>query len=187
MSRDRDKRSPAHPDDALWEAVKKTIEPLKKPPAKAPVESSGGEAAIAARPQKSKPPARAPSSSPARAAAPALPPLSVIDRRARQKIARGHVEIGARIDLHGMKQGEAKERLSAFLHRAQARGKSLVLVITGKGTAAPEGAERGVLRRAVPLWLALPELRPLVIGFEEAAPSHGGGGALYVRIRKNRT
>ena len=186
MSRDRGKRGPAHADHALWEAVKKTIEPLRKPPLKPPVESDGGEATIAARPQRSKPSASL-SSSPARAAAPALPPLSAIDRRARQKIARGRVEIGARIDLHGTKQGEAKERLSAFLHRAQARGKSLVLVITGKGTAAPEGAERGVLRRAVPLWLALPELRAFVIGFEEAAPSHGGAGALYVRIRKNRT
>jgi DNA-nicking Smr family endonuclease len=44
-----------------------------------------------------------------------------------------------------------------------------------------------VLRRAVPLWLALPELRPLVIGFEEAASAHGGAGALYVRIRRSRT
>jgi DNA-nicking Smr family endonuclease len=185
MSRDRGKRGRAHADDALWEAVKKTIEPLRKPSLEPSVESDDGEAPIAVRPHKSKPPASAPSS-PARAVAPALPPLSAIDRRARQKIARGHVEIGARIDLHGMKQHEAKERLSAFLHRAQAGGKSLVLVITGKGTAAPQGAERGVLRRAVPLWLALPELRPLVIGFEKAAPSHGGAGALYVRIRKNR-
>ena len=185
MSRDRGKRGPPHADHALWEAVKKTIEPLKKPSAKTPVERGSDEATVAARPPKSKPLARAPSS-PARAVAPALPPLSAIDRRARQKIARGHVEIGARIDLHGMKQHEAKERLSAFLHRAQAGGKSLVLVITGKGTAAPEGAERGVLRRAVPLWLALPELRPLVIGFEEAVPSHGGAGALYVRIRRSR-
>jgi DNA-nicking Smr family endonuclease len=43
-----------------------------------------------------------------------------------------------------------------------------------------------VLRRAVPLWLALAEFRPLVIGFEEAAPAHGGAGALYVHVRKNR-
>jgi DNA-nicking Smr family endonuclease len=184
MNRDREKRGGAHADHALWEAVKKTIEPLRKP-TKPPAEASGGEAPIAARPQRSKPPTR--HSSPERISVPGLPPLSAIDRRSRQKIVRGQVEIGARIDLHGMKQSEARERLSAFLHRAQARGKSLVLVITGKGTVAPEGAERGVLRRAVPLWLALPEFRPLVIGFEEAAPAHGGAGALYVRVRRNRS
>jgi DNA-nicking Smr family endonuclease len=185
MSSDRDKRGPVHPDDALWEAVKKTIKPLRKLLAKPPAARDVSEATIPARPQKSKPPPRA-ASAPERVTAPVLPPLSSLDRRARQKIARGRVEIGARIDLHGMKQNEAKERLSAFIHRAQARGHSLVLVITGKGTAAPHGAERGVLRRAVPLWLALPEFRPLVVGFEEAAPAHGGTGALYVRIRRNR-
>ncbi len=184
MSRDREKHGRAH-DDALWEAVKKTIKPLKKPFAKPLVESKDDQKPIAARPQKPKPPARTPQL-PKSTPPHALPPLTAIDRRARQKIARGRVEIDARLDLHGMKQNEAREHLSAFLHRAQARGKSLVLVITGKGTAAPEGAERGVLRRAVPLWLSLPEFRALVIGFEEAAPAHGGAGALYVRIRRNR-
>jgi DNA-nicking Smr family endonuclease len=185
MSRDREKRGQAHTDDALWEAVKKTIKPLKKPSAKSPGEGKEEQKPPAARPQKLKPPLRPPSS-PERPP-PALPPLTAIDRRSRQKIARGRVEIDAKLDLHGMKQSEAREHLSAFLHRAQSRGKSLVLVITGKGTTAPEGAERGVLRRAVPLWLALPEFRALVIGFEEAAPAHGGAGALYVRIRRNRT
>jgi DNA-nicking Smr family endonuclease len=185
MSRDRERRGAEHTDDALWEAVKKTIKPLKKPSVKSLAESKSDQKPIAARPQKLKLPSRPPSS-PERAPTPVLPPLTAIDRRARQKIARGRVEIDARLDLHGMKQNEARERLSAFLHRAQARGKSLILVITGKGTTAPEGAERGVLRRAVPLWLALPEFRPLVIGFEEAAPAHGGAGALYVRIRRNR-
>jgi DNA-nicking Smr family endonuclease len=165
--------------------VKKTIKPLRKSSAKSLVESKDDQKPIAAHPQKLKPQVRA-APLPERAPTPVMPPLSAIDRRTRQKIARGRVEIDARLDLHGMKQSEARERLSAFLHRAQVRGKSLVLVITGKGTAAPEGAERGVLRRAVPLWLALPEFRALVIGFEEAAPAHGGAGALYVRIRRNR-
>src|SRR5262249_2988913 len=146
-----DKRDDAQDGEALWEAVKKSIEPLRKPAPKPGRESGGAQTAVS-RPQKSKPPRAA--SPPAPAPAPALPPPAPTDRRARQKIARGRLEIGARIDLHGMKQSEAKERLSAFLHRAQARGKSLVLVITGKGSVAPEGGERGVLRRAVPLWLA---------------------------------
>jgi DNA-nicking Smr family endonuclease len=38
----------------------------------------------------------------------------------------------------------------------------------------------------VPIWLAAPDLRPLVIGFEEAGRGHGGAGALYVRIRRRR-
>ena len=55
--------------------------------------------------------------------------------------------------------------LRDFLIRAQARGAKLVLVVTGKGRTA---AEPGVLRRAVPMWLEAPDLRPVVVGFGEA-------------------
>jgi Uncharacterized protein conserved in bacteria len=55
-------------------------------------------------------------------------------------------------------------------------------VITGKG----RGGEPGVLRRHVPQWLGLPEFRSLVLGFEDAHVTHGGEGALYVRLRRAR-
>jgi len=70
-----------------------------------------------------------------------------------------------------------------FLHAASSRGARLVLVITGKGRVGQ--SERGVLKRQVPQWLALPEFREWVVGFEDAHISHGGEGALYVRIRRN--
>jgi DNA-nicking Smr family endonuclease len=38
----------------------------------------------------------------------------------------------------------------------------------------------------VPEWLSAAENRGLVVGFDEASPSHGGSGALYVRIRRAR-
>ena len=41
-----------------------------------------------------------------------------------------------------------------------------------------------MLRRSVPHWLRAPELRTVVLGFEEAARHHGGAGALYVRLRR---
>ena len=58
--------------------------------------------------------------------------------------------------------------------------------ITGKGNADSMESERGVLRRQVPQWLSMPELRSLVVGFEEAHVGHGGEGALYVRVRRSR-
>ena len=87
-------------------------------------------------------------------------------------------------DLYsGLTQAEAHEALLRFLRRAQAEGAKFVLVITGKGG---PGGDRGVLRRQVPLWLALPELRACVLGFDVAHVGHGGEGALYVRLRKGR-
>jgi DNA-nicking Smr family endonuclease len=118
---------------------------------------------------------------------PALPPLAPLDRRTVSAVRRGRRDIEGVIDLHGMRQNEAHDALRGFLHRSQGAGHKLVLVITGKGAPVTQPGsfeERRVLRRVVPHWLRLPDLRPLVVGFEEAAPHHGGGGALYVRLRR---
>lgn len=120
--------------------------------------------------------------------------LTGLDRRTEQKMKRGRIEVDATLDLHGMTQINAHTALRAFLVTAQARGHKLVLVITGKGN--PEGPRyeadsiwgsgRGVLRRLVPDWLAQSDLRPYVSGFRNAHQRHGGGGALYIRIRRRR-
>ena len=109
-----------------------------------------------------------------------------IEPPAKLALRRGRLAIEARIDLHGMVQAEAHFALTAFILRARAAGHAYVLVVTGKGgTGYGEAfAERGVLRRSVPHWLRGPELRGIVIGFEEAARHHGGAGALYVRLRR---
>lgn len=108
-----------------------------------------------------------------------------IDRRLRQKLARGQTAPDAVIDLHGMHQREAFLALRDFLLQAQSSGARLVLVVTGKGrTAAPNSFTPGILRRRVPDWLGGAEYRPVVAGFEEAARPHGGSGALYVTLKR---
>ena len=88
----------------------------------------------------------------------------------------------------GMNQAEAHQALRGFLRHSQASGARLVIVVTGKGgpldEAGPWAHERGVLRRLTPHWLREPDLREVVLGFEEAGRAHGGSGALYVRLRR---
>src|SRR5262249_30229024 len=119
------------------------------------------------------------------------PPLAPLGRRLKQRVARGREPIEARIDLHGMTQAQAHAALLRFLHRAQADGARTALIVTGKGSAkASDDREaetgRGVTSGQVPLWLALPECRPLVVGFDDAHVGHGGKGALYVRLRRGK-
>ena len=94
-----------------------------------------------------------------------------------------------------MRQAEAHLALRRFLMSCHSRGLRWVLVITGKGGARRQsddesdsfwaGAnERGVLKRNVPMWLAEPELRAIVVSFAAAAIPHGGEGALYIQLRK---
>jgi DNA-nicking Smr family endonuclease len=168
-------------DIALWEGVTRSIKPIRKRAPKSPAAGASEEAPVVARPAR-KPAAIAPT--PARSAPPEAPPATApLEKRLKQKIARGSQPIDARLDLHGHTQAEAHDALLRFLRRTQSRGGRLVLIITGKGVRGDSG---GVLKRAVPMWLALPEFRGMVIGFDTAAISHGGEGALYVRVRKVR-
>lgn len=103
------------------------------------------------------------------------------DRPTHDKVAAGRLPIEGRVDLHGMTQDEAYGLLLSFLGRAHANGVRYVLVITGKG--ASSGGE-GILRRAVPAWLSTAPFRSLVSSHDNAARHHGGGGAIYIRLRK---
>lgn len=114
------------------------------------------------------------------------PPLVPLGRRAKKRVVRGKEPIDGRLDLHGLRQSEAHAALLRFLRAASSRGARLVLIITGKGAARASEDERGILKRQVPKWLSLPEFRPLVIGYEDAHVTHGGEGALYVRVRRDR-
>ena len=171
------RRSLSDDERVLWSTITRSIAPLKgRKRAEDAAEIAPAETRSTARP------AASPAATPPRRTTP--PPLAPIDRRTKQRLARGATEIGGRLDLHGLTQAEAHAALARFLHSAQARDVKVVLVITGKGGSDREG--RGVLKRQVPMWLEGPELRSLVIGYDNAGIGHGGAGALYVRVRRGR-
>jgi DNA-nicking Smr family endonuclease len=184
MSDGRKRRGLTYEDRVLWSHVTKAIKPLRDQPSSSPDADSDALEIPAVKP-KHPPKFVKQRAAPVRAAAPTKPSalsFEPLTRRMKQRVARGREAIDARLDLHGYTQDEAHAALLRFLRSARARDARLVLVITGKG----RGGEVGVLRRQVPHWLALPEFRDLVIGFEDAAVGHGGQGALYVRLRRMR-
>lgn len=209
----RTARSPLSTEDhSLWKHVAASIDKRRqgKPrvpdvelppePSMAPLHESrpskpartakaASPSAVSAR--RNAPPAP---KSPPPAAAPKTSVIPGVERRKVRRIAAGTIEIEDRLDLHGMTQSAAHRRLIGFLQNSAAHGLRTVLVITGKGVsrhASPRDAywdtdEVGVLRRVVPRWLAEPPLRALVIASQPAAPRHGGDGAIYVLLRRQR-
>lgn len=103
-----------------------------------------------------------------------------LDRSTEMKLRRGQLPLEGRLDLHGMTQGEAFDRLFRFIKSSVLKKKRTVLVITGKGGLQSEG----VLKRMLPFWLENPELEKYVITVTQAAPKDGGSGAFYIRLRK---
>ena len=115
--------------------------------------------------------------------APALDRFSGIDRANAERLKRGLHRIESCLDLHGMTQSEAHHALFAFVHASRDAGLRCVLVITGRGFG-PNGP--GVLKSSVPRWLEQPVLRRQLLAIAPAQPRHGGAGALYVLLRRQR-
>ena len=125
---------------------------------------------------------------------------SGLDGNTNEKLKRGQLAPGARIDLHGLTEDRAHQTLLSFLRRAQSDGVKLALVITGKGNPSPrasspsatpswaEGPARqwGILKEMVPRWLNEKSFAALIAGSGPAHRRHGGDGALYVYLRKIR-
>lgn len=195
-----EKNLPLVPDGELWDVVKAAVKPLARRirAAKPELLDKPVPAKIHPRPKpvtlKPKASVPEPKVTLSRPAAP--PPLTGLDRRTTQRLARGKTEIEARLDLHGYTLELARVELRRFLAEARAHHLRMVLIITGKGESpfarhtlhgkqawhAPE--RMGRLRRAVTDWFDEPEFRAHITGFQPAHPKHGGGGAYYVRLRK---
>jgi DNA-nicking Smr family endonuclease len=102
-----------------------------------------------------------------------------VDGSTWRRFQSGRLGVQRRLDLHGRTALRAYQALVAFLHAAQADQLRCVEVITGRGTAGG-----GVLRRELPLWLNLPELRPLILA--AAHPHAANPGAVRLLLRRMR-
>ena len=162
-------RAPRNDERLLWREAMRNVKPLRRVPAHhlAP-EPLAESPAIA----ETKSPTPHPRAAPAHHA-----PGTGLDRRSTQRLKRGQMEIDGRLDLHGHTQDRAHGALNNFIANADAAGKRLLIVITGKS---------GVLHRAVPMWLAEGENRARVLSIAPAQAKHGGDGALYVLLRRRR-
>lgn len=174
---------------AEWDAIARTITPLAKPRRVPTPEPAARTPKTAMAP--TPPSAIASAAAPARPAMPVraskLPP---VEPRVLRALKRGQLALDARLDLHGETQASAHRRLESFLTSARRRGQRVVLIVTGKGLPADAGSgndsQRGVLRRMLPVWLAAEPFASWVLGLSPAGPAHGGGGAFYLALRRER-
>ncbi len=95
-----------------------------------------------------------------------------------RKLRRGVWSINAELDLHGLRQDDAREALSAFVKAAIAQEKRCVRVVHGKGHGSP--GRMPVLKEKVKRWLVQ---KDEVLAFVHAKASDGGHGALIVLLK----
>ena len=130
-------------------------------------------------------------------ARPALAPVGRpepgLDRRNAERLRRGERRPDGRIDLHGMTAERAHRALDRYIGEAVARGARLILVITGKGGKRRRADDapfmrddEGVLRQQAPRWLRSGPYARFIVGIYRAHQRHGGAGAFYVFLKKQR-
>ncbi len=194
------RRRSLHPEEeALWQAVARTAKPLHALLQRRKVES----AALVLTHPKPAEAAPLPPLAPFRlgekarsirnldlgTTAQPVSPLHM-DAKAFARMSRGKLAPEGRLDLHGLTLAEAHPELLRFILNAQSAGLRLVLVITGKGKQKPDHGpipqRMGVLRHQVPIWLRQPPLGPCILQISESHLKHGGAGAYYVYLRRNR-
>lgn len=101
-----------------------------------------------------------------------------IDRNTADKFRRGKSPIDAKLDLHGMSSERAHKALINFIKKQAQLENRRLLVITGKGS--------GLLRSSLPNWLGLAGVAEFILAFDNAKPQHGGDGAYYILLKRNR-
>lgn len=104
-----------------------------------------------------------------------------------RRLQRGLSAPDRTLDLHGLPLAAAHAAIEDALGAALARGDRLLLLVTGRAPRENRQNERrGAIRASVPGWLAASSHRARIAAVRAAHPRHGGAGALYIVLRRDR-
>lgn len=169
------------PDEAaLWAKVAETIRPLSRE--RAPETETKPPDAEAPAPRTNQAPARRSVSPPAPPPKPAAG--STLDGTWDRKLRSGNVVVDRTLDLHGMSLDGAWTAIDRLLEQAIENKDRLLLLITGHERRGEPPIQRGKIRAAVHDWLAASRHASRIAAVRNAHPRHGGGGSLYIILRR---
>jgi DNA-nicking Smr family endonuclease len=174
-------RSLSAEEQALWEQVAATIRPLSRDPVETPAEP---------KPARLKPSTDKVPRPVTRRSTPETPPkplaTSTLDSGWDKRLRSGSVQPDRVIDLHGLSLDRAWSAIDRGLERAISAGERVVLLVTGHARAGQPPIQRGKIRAAVHDWLEASRHASRIAAVRGAHGRHGGGGSLYIILRRNR-
>jgi DNA-nicking Smr family endonuclease len=102
-----------------------------------------------------------------------------------KRLRSGRLEPDRVLDLHGHTLDWAWQAIDRTLERAISSGERVLLLITGHERRGEPPLKRGRIRAAVHDWLAVSRHASRIAAVRSAHPRHGGGGSLYIILRKS--
>ena len=114
------------------------------------------------------------------------PSPSQIDPKILKRLNSGNLHPERTLDLHGMLKDEARKTVKKFVLESYIDGKRLILVIPGKGKDAEGRRGFGPLNQLIKPLLSTPPNAQYILHFQTAHGTHGGSGAYYIYIKRNK-
>ncbi|WP_427964478.1 Smr/MutS family protein [Altererythrobacter sp.] len=106
-----------------------------------------------------------------------------------RKLKAGSVQPDFTLDLHGHSLDAAYDRLMDGIEQARAVDARVVLLIAGRSRPtdpADRAEKRGAIRAKLLDWLAASRHSDAIAAVRKAHIRHGGGGALYLVLKRGR-
>jgi DNA-nicking Smr family endonuclease len=192
MAKSPPKKAPPADEAKLWEAVTATVKPQAKPALDQPhavpslaarkayrrmIERTGGQGIIPLPPLSMPLPSKSKRNA------------NTLDAAWDRDLALGKRTPDRTIDLHGHSLSSAHTVLDSALGDAIRGGARLIVLVTGRPARdnprlPPTG--RGVIRASVEDWLLSGPYASRIAAIRPAHGKHGGAGALYVILRRER-
>ena len=112
----------------------------------------------------------------------------------KKGIKKGSFHIDKKIDFHGRSLLESEEQFNNTIIESYNSGQRCLLFVTGKGLFKSKNYEEGykpklyhgIIRASFAEWARSKKFSKYILSFEQASIEHGGDGAFYVYLRKNR-
>ena len=173
-------RSLSADEAALWAKVTATIRPLSRDPLDSDAPSAPAPTPIAS-PRGRVPPPRPAKIEPKQTK---ILQQATLDGSWDRRLRTGRLEPDRVLDLHGHTLDWAWQAIDRTLERSIASEDRVLLLITGHERKGDPPLERGRIRAAVHDWLAVSRHATKIAAVRAAHRRHGGGGSLYIILRK---
>jgi DNA-nicking Smr family endonuclease len=101
-----------------------------------------------------------------------------------RRLSSGRIQPDRTLDLHGHSLAKAWDAIDRALEQAITSNDRVLLLVTGHERNGEPPLERGRIRAAVHDWLAVSRHADRIAAVRGAHRRHGGGGSLYIILRK---
>ncbi len=113
--------------------------------------------------------------------------------KTNKMLKKGRVQINKKIDFHGHSLKSAKEIFDQTINDCFQNSFRCILFITGKGLRKEEESTReknklyrGKIREEFMFWVREKKHSNKILNVQQASVQHGGDGAFFVYLRKNK-